>query len=131
LGPSLLTIQIIRRDARGIYLRRTQNCAADSHEFPPRYWALIAPGFDTKVTAASIILPLMHSDPDSIWDWHIRPKLLPSTRTKPFFAGGLGKTDIDLACMFHEGGCVSHVFAKRINLPERFLGVALQFIRFY
>jgi hypothetical protein len=28
-----------------------------------------------------------------------------------------------LACMFHEGGGVSHVFAKRIDLPGGFLGV--------
>jgi hypothetical protein len=25
--------------------------------------------------------------------------------------------------MFHEGGCGSHVFAKRINLPGRLLGI--------
>ena len=29
-----------------------------------------------------------------------------------------------LARMFHEGGCVPHVFAKRIHLPGRFLGIA-------
>jgi hypothetical protein len=28
-----------------------------------------------------------------------------------------------LTCMFHEGGCESHVFAKRINLPGWFLGI--------
>jgi hypothetical protein len=28
-----------------------------------------------------------------------------------------------LACMFHESGCESHVFAKRINLPGRLLGI--------
>jgi hypothetical protein len=36
----------------------------------------------------------------------------------------------DLACMFHEGGCVSHAIAKRINLTGRLFGfVALgQFV---
>jgi hypothetical protein len=29
----------------------------------------------------------------------------------------------ELACMFHEGGSVSHEFAKRINLIGRFLGI--------
>jgi hypothetical protein len=28
-----------------------------------------------------------------------------------------------LARMFHEGGCVSHVFAKRINLIGKLLGI--------
>jgi hypothetical protein len=33
---------------------------------------------------------------------------------------------VPLACMFHEGGCVSHVFAKQINLIERLLGIGAQ-----
>jgi hypothetical protein len=28
--------------------------------------------------------------------------------------------------MFHEGGCISHIFAKRINLPGRLLGIVPQ-----
>jgi hypothetical protein len=35
--------------------------------------------------------------------------------------------------MFHEGGCVSHVFAKRISLTGRLLGIAAlaQFVPIY
>jgi hypothetical protein len=31
-----------------------------------------------------------------------------------------------LTCIFHEGGCVCHVFAKRINLIERLSGIVAQ-----
>jgi hypothetical protein len=31
-----------------------------------------------------------------------------------------------LARMFHEGGSVSHVFAKRINLPGTLFGIGAQ-----
>jgi len=31
--------------------------------------------------------------------------------------------DTYLACVFHEGGCESHVITKRINLPGRLVGV--------
>jgi hypothetical protein len=31
-----------------------------------------------------------------------------------------------LACIFHEGGCVWHVFAKRIKLIEKLLGIVAQ-----
>jgi hypothetical protein len=31
-----------------------------------------------------------------------------------------------LACIFHEDGCVCHVFAKRINFIERLLSIVAQ-----
>jgi hypothetical protein len=43
--------------------------------------------------------------------------------------GCTGKTSIDgayLACIFHEGGCVCHEFAKRINLIGRLSGIVAQ-----
>ena len=35
------------------------------------------------------------------------------------------ESDRLLACMFHEGGCVSLVFAKRINVPGKSLGIVV------
>ncbi len=32
----------------------------------------------------------------------------------------------NLACIFHEGGCISHVFVTRINLTGRLLGIGAQ-----